>query len=451
VVITTRRSRFRSPTFDAGINFAVRVLPTNQVPRVTADDPTVIEALKEKARLTIDDRNSVQEVFFFKRELTRDELIEMAKAGKPWEEEVFKRRLELTDDDLRHVAKFTNLRRLDAGKTTITEAQMAHLQNLDRLTYLDLSLTEVGDAGLRHLRTLNQLETIKLSGKNLTDTSLEILAEMKQLELLQLGQANLSREAAWRLQQTLPDCLVDGRVTRRWGQLRDPTHNWRPIDVATKTDQQHRALARLLVLGAHLVVDENFRLVQVRTLNLGRTKAADFVQAITILQQFPSVEHLDLRQSRFQEKDLAPLARLPNLKQLILRNCDATDTPYRPLGELTQLEHLELGGSDINDAGLSHLRRLINLRYLDLGQTHITDAGLAHLREMPQLEELYLSPNWRITDAGLAHLSRLTNLRRLTLPHRRVTEAGVAPLLKLPHLTYIPGWEEKLPRRTTQP
>jgi hypothetical protein len=69
----------------------------------------------------------------------------------------------LHDEDLAHLKRCVQLRRLYLNATPITDAGVRHLQGLRTLISLELNDTEVTDDGLWTLRTLSNLERIDVS------------------------------------------------------------------------------------------------------------------------------------------------------------------------------------------------------------------------------------------------------------------------------------------------
>ncbi len=170
------------------------------------------------------------------------------------------------------------------------------------------------------------------------------------------------------------------------------------------------------------------------------------------LKGLPSLEHLDLRDTRMTNDGLKQLAELNRLEFLILMGHEFTDEGVEHLNEckrlrslslrlpqltdkglqklqglLPQLAMLGITGSQVTDAGLVHLAGLQHLEQLGLDAIPISNDGLKHLQQLKNLVVLNLSRT-PITDAGLVHLRGLTNLKDLSLEESKVTEAGIAEL-----------------------
>ncbi|MHC4200659.1 MAG: hypothetical protein ACYSU0_11760, partial [Planctomycetota bacterium] len=133
----------------------------------------------------------------------------------------------------------------------------------------------------------------------------------------------------------------------------------------------------------------------------------------------------------------------PRLQEFSCFQAKVTEEGLVHLGRLTSLESVRIHaswynwherGGFITDRGLAHLGRLAKLRCLHLKDTRLTDEGLARLANFPNLEELVLEGNVRLSDGCIDHLLRLRNLRKLDLRGTQVTAAGIARLKGLPRL-----------------
>lgn len=68
----------------------------------------------------------------------------------------------VTDDGLRHLAKFPNLTRLYLQRTAITDPALAYVARLQQLEYLNLHGTPISSVGLEHLKGLPKLKQLYL-------------------------------------------------------------------------------------------------------------------------------------------------------------------------------------------------------------------------------------------------------------------------------------------------
>jgi Leucine-rich repeat (LRR) protein len=99
----------------------------------------------------------------------------------------------VTDAELRGLARFTQLRRLNLwGAAKITNAGVKEVGRIRELEKLDLSHTKITDTGLNHLAALTQMRSLDLRGTEITDTGLRELSRLKRLEALELGSTNIT-------------------------------------------------------------------------------------------------------------------------------------------------------------------------------------------------------------------------------------------------------------------
>ena len=91
----------------------------------------------------------------------------------------------VTDDEVVHLERLTNLKRLSLNGAQVTDAGLVHLEGLPNLEVLGLAYTQVTDAGLEHLKGLSNLKRLYLNGTKVTDEGVE------------------------KLQQALPDCVIE--------------------------------------------------------------------------------------------------------------------------------------------------------------------------------------------------------------------------------------------------
>jgi len=94
-------------------------------------------------------------------------------------------RTKITDDGLKAIESFKNLRRL-------------HLEN-----------TKIGDAGLTHLKGLVTLEYLNLYGTQVTDSGLDQLSGLKNLKALYLWQTKVTPAGVETLKSALPKCEIN--------------------------------------------------------------------------------------------------------------------------------------------------------------------------------------------------------------------------------------------------
>ena len=90
----------------------------------------------------------------------------------------------ITDADMKHLERFSELEWLDVRVTPIGDEGAAHLANLRKLKFLNISRTNFGDKGLAGLRGLTELETLFLGTTKVTDEGLKNIERFTKLKKL---------------------------------------------------------------------------------------------------------------------------------------------------------------------------------------------------------------------------------------------------------------------------
>jgi hypothetical protein len=122
----------------------------------------------------------------------------------------------ITDHGLQYLRGLPHLERLSLFNTRITDAGLAHLSALSQLRELDLSCTDITDAGLQSLRMLTQLEKLDLGSTNVSNAGLKRLNGLDQLDGLTLHGTRVTDDGLPELKKltrlkwlTVPDEMTD--------------------------------------------------------------------------------------------------------------------------------------------------------------------------------------------------------------------------------------------------
>ncbi|MGV8947924.1 MAG: leucine-rich repeat domain-containing protein [Candidatus Paracaedibacter sp.] len=119
-----------------------------------------------------------------------------------------------------------------------------------------------------------------------------------------------------------------------------------------------------------------------------------------LVQIFPNIEKLNLRNTQITDVGLSYLKEAKNLQSLNIRDCE---------------QHLSYKNDGITREGLKNLSQLTSLRWLNLSGMPITDETLKDLSNLKNLETLIFRGG-HITSTGFNHLLKLKNhLKRLSL------------------------------------
>jgi len=92
----------------------------------------------------------------------------------------------ITDAELEHVERLTDLRHLLLDKTLVTDAGLKHIEGLTKLEVLYLDNTQITDAGLEHIHDLPRLRFVTLDNTKVTGTGLRQMKGLPNLQDLSL-------------------------------------------------------------------------------------------------------------------------------------------------------------------------------------------------------------------------------------------------------------------------
>lgn len=307
------------------------------------------------------------------------------------------------------------------------DSALATLSDLENVTELDIGSTRFTSAGFLNLKRLEQLRVLELYSSPVTDGDLEALASLRDLSRLNLTDTKIT--------------MAGLRHLSGLGSL------------------QSLILTRTRPRGCR----ETLRsLPALRELMLSATDIRD--EDLAGLVNHPSLERIELINTRVSNRGVMILASAPRLRALRLDDTDVTDTGLAAFKSSRSLREIDLYNTAAGDSTLAHLPP--GMTVLGLTKTQITDDGLIrYIKRFPNLTELYVKDT-QIGDAGMTPLPALRRLKVLSVPITRVTnagmqtiaeistleklfagglegvtDAGVPPLCSLPNLTllYLPG------------
>jgi imidazolonepropionase-like amidohydrolase len=98
----------------------------------------------------------------------------------------------ITNGDLKHLERFTELEWLDLRVTPITDEGVAHLSGLRKLKFLNLARTGLSDPGLASLRGLTALETLLIARTRITDAGLVNIEGFSKLKKLSVFRTEIT-------------------------------------------------------------------------------------------------------------------------------------------------------------------------------------------------------------------------------------------------------------------
>ena len=117
---------------------------------------------------------------------------------------------EITDTEMKKVAKLQKLFSLNLVSSQITDTGLKEVAKLKQLKQLTLWNAKITDAGLKELAGMTQLTTLGLGDTQITDAGLKELAKLKQLTYLNLRSTKTTQAGVGQLQKALPNCEIHG-------------------------------------------------------------------------------------------------------------------------------------------------------------------------------------------------------------------------------------------------
>jgi hypothetical protein len=253
---------------------------------------------------------------------------------------------QVTDDDLRLIAKLPNLRRISLMETNVTDAGLAHLAGLENVQALCLNGTKVTNAGMDHIKDWKHLRSLMLQHTAVDDAGLKHVGAFRDLEVLVLNNT---------------------KVTSR--------------GVAELVGLQRLNMLML----SHTAVDEEAipNLVNIR----GSGKAGAWEGVVLELEgcRFSGNGLLQLRDA-FPD---APLNdELEDLRDVKFKGLPADESIWRWLvsriqrsNDKDEVRAIDLSGSLIDDDYLPALYGFDNVEAIDLRRSRVTEEGAKKLRE----------------------------------------------------------------------
>lgn len=349
----------------------------------------------------------------------------------------------VTDGAMRHVAKLKSLRSLALDNTQITDEGLAAIKDLTELRHLNLLSTRVRGSGLEHLTGMRHLEQLWLGNSPVEDDGLEHVRLLPALVQLYLGKTKVTDQGLDHLAGLIGIKELDLRETSVTAQGMEKLRRSLPtcrvewdggvIDTAPR----EQALAIIHQLGGIVEKDLNRLGMPVVMVQLNGTKVND--DGLKRLAAIPSLEELRLFDTRVTDNGLAIIGNLPELRSLDVRYAwDVSNETLERAGKLPKLTCLLMSATRISDAGLKHLDNKISLQRLDVSfSDNVTDAGVDSLVTLSNLRDLYIAGT-KVTDTGIAKLTKLAKLEHLNLGHcKSITDAGIEHLQVMKNLKML--------------
>lgn len=255
----------------------------------------------------------------------------------------------VTDTDLRKLAQFGKLSRLDLSLTRITDQGMQELKGLPGIVDLNLRFAEyVTDEGLAAIKEWKKLKRLNVHGTKISDTTLDHISEITALESLDVGSSMVTDVGLDRLSSLLNlKELTMGGIELGDAGLQAlrliPGLTYLDLNGRQGTDSNvwtismsDRGLEALLTLR------------ELRELRFGCTTLGVGSEG----RRFATVNMVSVT-SRWLER----MKALTKLESLQLQGCDRVDDEaIKVLAGFPSLKELDLRGSGVSETGIASLR-----------------------------------------------------------------------------------------------
>ena len=114
----------------------------------------------------------------------------------------------VTDEGLKVLAGYTELKRLTLRDVPAKGSALAKLPHPEKLLSLNMAQSAVSDAEIALLAKMTSLESLNLSETGLTDTAVDGLSKLSSVKQIMLTQTGISPEGMSRLRKALPKCSI---------------------------------------------------------------------------------------------------------------------------------------------------------------------------------------------------------------------------------------------------
>jgi internalin A len=249
-----------------------------------------------------------------------------------------------TNEVLRAISCFQELRSLAIYGAGITDAGLRHLVLLRNLRTLDIEGARISDEGLQCLRGMTHLRDLTLRGNPVNGSCLRYLAGARNLRSLVIQSSPNFSGTSLRFLRPLKslvslECYPCSNLTNADLVVLDSlkTLEWIHLGGGAVDDAGLKHFAGLSHLN-HL------------DLEFMRIKGSGLVSLSAL-----SLRHLSLRGTRVDDKAVSRLRKLSRLEELYLWDTKVTDGCLKYLYTMSRLKVVQVRGTAVSTAGLKRL------------------------------------------------------------------------------------------------
>ncbi|MCA9039596.1 MAG: hypothetical protein KDA65_04535 [Planctomycetaceae bacterium] len=336
----------------------------------------------------------------------------------------------ITDEGLKLLSKFPNLRKLQLWNTSVTDEGLEHLAkhpNLEELIF-DFN-TEMTGSGIRHLKELSTLKRIEVRSSIDPLVLWDALCEVPQVAEVEFGNRayglekhELTNEHLQKLTQPVNWNFFLYHEVEVTPEMLPPLrfiHNRFPV-----------LRLKDRVIDAD-VVSSLCELKGLQFLDLINCTITD--EAAIQFSELNQLQRLTFEKGLFPNSFIESLSQFPTLSNLAFTDCPVDDVGLKAISTIPSLRTLRLTRTNISDAGLVHLGKFSQLSILELVENDISDVGISSIEPLLSLHLITIRGS-HVRSEGVEHLAQFKNLAQINLNDCPVEAEAVLKLNSIPQL-----------------
>ena len=328
-------------------------------------------------------------------------------------------RIDISEDALVRIPTLSTLadapiQELHLHGPKVTDAVLDALPSLLAVETACLFESTVTDDGLRRLSAFPNLKSLNLANTNVNGAGIQSLADCPNLRSLNFNQCARLDLAV--LAQTPIFQRMESLMLGETGC----------DDKSVELLRGHQALRELSLHGCPLTDAAAAAVASIpmlESLRLGATKLTD--KGVAAIARLPKLHTLDLHKTYISDSAIAILTGCPSLTELNLAGTGITADGPVALKTASKLTTLDLSRTPVSNATLDALAECGSLSDLRLVSTRVSDAGTVKLLERCKITALDVSENPRISDALVAAMTARPEVKSLNVRSTRVSRFAI--------------------------
>jgi serine/threonine protein kinase/Leucine-rich repeat (LRR) protein len=353
------------------------------------------------------------------------------------------------DDVLEVVARCRVVRDCRLSGTNVTPSGLASLMGNERINILALPPAAVSARSMEVICNLSNIQQLSLAGAKIESATFAKLQQLKQLNGLILDDAPLNddhvnvlrRIKTLRNLSILRTGVTDLAVETLELALQGCRVHHDPLDAQREACKWVLEMGGAVTLTSGVITKVNqlppreCDVVGVDLASISAIRGSGFAKH---LPKLVNLLDLNLSNTDVGDREMVLVARLDKLETLGLQQVPISDVGVQQLSGLGQLKSLNLTGSLITGSGFKSLGFSNSLTSLSIGVTRVSDQTIGFVKQFPNLANLDISANTRLTDRSLEQLKSLKSLTKVDVSRTAASAAAISSLrIALPKCSVI--------------